>query len=73
MKDVLILGAGMVTGPMVDYLISQGDISLTLADVVPAKAEEIIAGRANASAAKMDVTDKKHLAGLIEQGPAAPV
>lgn len=65
MNTVLILGAGMVTAPMVDYLLQQPDIRIILADMVPEKAAAVIAGRKNASAEKMDVNDQEHLLGLI--------
>ncbi|MBN2414803.1 saccharopine dehydrogenase NADP-binding domain-containing protein [bacterium] len=65
MHTVLILGAGMVTAPMVDYLSRQPDMRILLADVAPEKAEAIIAGRRNAVAEKLDVTDRDHLKNLV--------
>ena len=67
MKNVLILGAGMVTRPMVDYLLKHDNIAVTLADVDPAKAKAIIDGRENGCTANLDVNDKPGLSALIEK------
>lgn len=67
MKNVLILGAGMVTRPMVDYLLKHDGIAVTLADMDLAKAEAIVAGHENGSTAKLDVNDKPGLTALIEK------
>lgn len=45
MKKVLILGAGLVTKPLVDYLIDKCRYEVTMASPRPKKSEKIIAGR----------------------------
>ena len=45
MKHILILGAGHVTKPLVDYFIDKCGYAVTMAARTPAKGEKIIAGR----------------------------
>lgn len=66
MKKVLILGAGLVAKPMVDYLLESGDIEVTLASRTVSKAEKIIAGRPNGTALPLKVDDEKELERLIK-------
>ena len=66
MKKVLILGAGLVAKPMVDYLLESGDIEVTLASRTVSKAEKIIAGRANGTALPLKVDNNKELERLIK-------
>ncbi len=65
MPHVLILGAGMVTHPMVDYLLEQPDIFVSLADVDKEKALAMIAGRDRGSAFGLDVNNKEQMKSLI--------
>ena len=44
MKKALVLGAGLVTRPLVRYLLDQPDIELTVASRTVSKAEALIAG-----------------------------
>ena len=49
MKRVLILGAGLVTGPMVEYLLNKG-YEVTVASRTASKAEAMIGGHPNGKA-----------------------
>ena len=62
MADVLLLGAGLVARPLVQYLLQKG-YSLTVADCVRSKAEALAASHAAATARSFDVADQ---AGLVE-------
>ena len=42
MKKILVLGAGLVAGPAVRYLLEQQDIEVVLADQVADKARMLI-------------------------------
>ena len=44
MKKVLVLGAGMVSRPMVRYLLDLGDVEVTMASRTVSKAEVILDG-----------------------------
>lgn len=59
MKTVLVLGAGRVSGPLVDYLLAAEDISVTVADFDSAAAEARIGGRPRGTARTLDATDEE--------------
>lgn len=61
MKQILILGAGLVAGPAVRYLLEKGELGVTLADQDLRKAEAVIGGHANGRAVQMNVTDEDRL------------
>ncbi len=67
MKKILILGAGLVAGPAVRYLLEKGGLRVILADRVVEKAEAIIAGHANGRAVSVDINDKARLTREISQ------
>ena len=58
MKQILILGAGLVARPAVRYLLEKSGLQVVLADQAVDKAEAIIAGHANGKAVHMDVKDR---------------
>jgi saccharopine dehydrogenase-like NADP-dependent oxidoreductase len=62
MKQILILGAGLVARPAVRYLLEKNGLQVVLADQKVDKAEAIIAGHANGKAIRMDVKDGTLLA-----------
>jgi saccharopine dehydrogenase-like NADP-dependent oxidoreductase len=64
MKKVLILGAGLVAKPIVQYLLDCG-YELTVADYVEEKAKEVICGRPQAHPVQFDVNDKNKLDRLV--------
>lgn len=58
MKTVLVLGAGRVSGPLVDYLLAAEGISVTVADADRAAAEFRIAGHPRGAARSLDAMDE---------------
>lgn len=70
MKNVLILGAGLVAKPMVHYLLDQKDVEVTIATRTLSKAEKILEGRSNGKAVQLNVEDE---AALEEQVKHADV
>ncbi len=64
MKKILVLGAGMVSNPLVTWLLSK-DYQLTLADMNKAKAESILLGHPNSTAVELDVKNEEELDILI--------
>ncbi len=60
MKSILLLGAGLVTPPLVRYLLDSG-FRMTIADQVPEKAEALAADRPNAAAVTFSVEDTETL------------
>jgi saccharopine dehydrogenase-like NADP-dependent oxidoreductase len=65
MNKVLVLGAGLVAKPLVDYLAELEDTELTVADIVLAKAEALTTGRNNATAIELDASDETALSALV--------
>ena len=64
-KKVLILGAGMVSRPMVRYLFDNTDFHVTMASRTVSKAEKIIDGHPNGTAISLNVKDDAALEKLI--------
>ena len=65
MKKVLILGAGMVVKPIVQYLLKQG-YAVTVATRTESKAEKMIDGHPNGTALKWTVDDEETLDQLVK-------
>lgn len=64
MKNVLVLGAGLVSRPLVHYLLHK-EFSVTVASRTVSKAEALIAGFANGRAEALNVKDDRRLEQLI--------
>ncbi|MFW6055225.1 MAG: saccharopine dehydrogenase C-terminal domain-containing protein, partial [Thermodesulfobacteriota bacterium] len=62
-KRVCVLGAGLVAGPLVRYLLERPGIELVLADQDPAKARGLIDEHPSGKWMQLDIEDR---AGLIE-------
>lgn len=60
-KEVLVLGAGMVAKPLVDYLLARPDLRVTVASRTVAKAEALVAGRERGVARPLNVKDGEKL------------
>jgi saccharopine dehydrogenase-like NADP-dependent oxidoreductase len=67
MKKVLILGAGHVTKPIVDYLTETCGYDVTMAARTVSKAEKIIAGRPKAKVVPWASQEEEKLDGLITE------
>jgi saccharopine dehydrogenase-like NADP-dependent oxidoreductase len=65
MKRVLVLGAGLVSRPLVHYLTDQPDLEVTLASRTVSKAEALVAGRQRGTAVALNVKDEAALEKLI--------
>ncbi|GAK55217.1 probable saccharopine reductase [Candidatus Vecturithrix granuli] len=64
MKKVLVLGAGLVSKPLVHYLLDKG-YAVKVASRTVGKAEALIQGYANGSAEALNVQDDTHLEQLV--------
>jgi len=64
MQKVLVLGAGMVARPLVEYLLNNG-FELTQADLDVALAEAMIDGHENGRAVQLDLADSEALDKLV--------
>ncbi|HEK86690.1 MAG: saccharopine dehydrogenase C-terminal domain-containing protein [Candidatus Saccharicenans sp.] len=65
MKKVTVLGAGLVAGPLVKYLLDYDEIRLTVADIEEEKARQLIKDHPRGRAVKIDLQDRKSLKELI--------
>ena len=67
MKRVLVLGAGLVAGPLVRYLLDVEGFHVTVASRTVEKAERLIGGTSNGNALSLDVKDERALDALIAE------
>lgn len=67
MKNVLVLGAGLVSKPGVRYLLNQKNIFVTVASRTVSKAEVLIEGFPNGKAVQVNVEDEQQLSDLVEK------
>jgi len=65
MARVLLLGAGLVTRPLVRYLLEQPDLELTIASRTVSKAERLLEGHERGRALALLVDDQEALARLV--------
>jgi len=67
MKKILVLGAGLVSRPGVNYLLEQKNLSITVASRTVSKAEKLVKGHENGRAQAVDVENDEALAALIKE------
>lgn len=67
MKKVLVLGAGLVTRPLVRYLLDQPDFELTVASRTVSKADALVAGHPGGRTMTLLADDTDKLARLISE------
>ena len=65
MKRVLLLGAGLVSRPLVSYLTGWPDIALTVGDLDGAKAAQVLSGRERGRAVTLSTGDDAGLSALV--------
>jgi saccharopine dehydrogenase-like NADP-dependent oxidoreductase len=65
MKKILVLGAGMVAGPLVSYLLDR-ELKLTVTSLVLEDAIKLVGGHAHGEAMTLDLTDEATLSQLVE-------
>ena len=71
MKKVLVLGAGLVSRPLVRYLLEQAGCAVTVASRTVSKAEALIDGHAQGTALALDVQDEGEFDRLIGEAELA--
>jgi saccharopine dehydrogenase-like NADP-dependent oxidoreductase len=67
MKRILVLGAGLVAGPAVRYLLEQPGLEVLVADQVASKAKSLVAGHPRGTALQTDATNMETLSGQVAQ------
>jgi saccharopine dehydrogenase (NADP+, L-glutamate forming)/spermidine synthase len=66
-KKVLVLGAGMVSRPLVHYLLGRDDLAVTVADVEAERATAVVAGSARGRGVALDVRDRAAVDALVRE------
>jgi len=64
-RNVLILGAGKVAGPLVHYLLKNTHFGVIVADCVAAKAEALVGGHPAGRALSLNVENRNELEAMI--------
>ena len=67
MKNILVLGAGMVSHPMIRYLLDQPDFHVVMASRTVSKAEHMINGHPHGEALSLDVSNDAKVEKLVSQ------
>ena len=67
MKTILVLGAGMVSRPMIRYLLDQPNYHVIMASRTVSKAEQMIDGHPQGEVISLDVNDDKKVEDLISK------
>jgi saccharopine dehydrogenase-like NADP-dependent oxidoreductase len=67
MKKVLVLGAGLVSRPLVRYLLAVPDFEVIIATRTVSKAEHLIEGHPRGKAVALNVENQAELANLVQE------
>lgn len=67
MNTILVLGAGMVSRPMIRYLLDQPKYHVIMASRTVSKAEQMIDGHPQGEAVSLDVNDEKKVEALVSK------
>ncbi len=67
MNNILVLGAGLVAGPLVRYLLDQEDFNVKVASRTVSKAKKLIGGHPRGEAEQLNVEDESKLEALVSQ------
>jgi saccharopine dehydrogenase (NADP+, L-glutamate forming) len=67
MKKILVLGAGMVSRPMIRYLLDQPEYHVIMASRTVSKAEHMIDGHPQGEAFSLDVNDDKKVEDFVSK------
>ncbi len=71
MKKALVLGAGFTSKPLVDYLLKQKDVEVTVTGLTVREAEKVTEKRPGSVAVALDLRDKKHFSALVADSDVA--
>ncbi len=67
MNNILILGAGFVSRPGVKYLLESSNLNISVADIFPERAEELVEGYKNGKALALDINNTEKLNSMIKE------
>jgi saccharopine dehydrogenase-like NADP-dependent oxidoreductase len=61
MKEILVLGAGFVAGPLVRYWLARPEVEVVVADLELRKAQELVGSHSRGRAVRLDLEDEAAL------------
>ncbi|NPV83695.1 MAG: saccharopine dehydrogenase [Candidatus Aminicenantes bacterium] len=67
MKRVCLLGAGLVAGPLIEYLLGYDDIELAVADLDLERARSLVKGHPRSRVFQLDLQDRPALVRLLAE------
>lgn len=67
MKNILVLGAGLVARPLIRYLLDQPDFQVTVATRTSSKADALVGSNVNGKAVALDINNDEALKELIKK------
>jgi saccharopine dehydrogenase (NADP+, L-glutamate forming) len=67
MKKILVLGAGLVAGPLVKYLLDRPDFHVAVEDVEPGRAARLVSGHPRGEAMVLSIEDRAAVKAAIEK------
>jgi len=67
MKKILVLGAGLVAKPLVQYLLEQKDLQVMVASRTVSKAEKLVGGHPHGVTLSLDVSDTARVSTLVRE------
>jgi len=65
MKKVGVLGAGLVAGPLVEYLLNLGEVEVKVADLDESRARQLVGQHPRGRAFHLDLKDKEKVKELL--------
>jgi len=65
MKKVCLLGAGLVAGPLIEYLLGYDDIELMVADIDLERARNLVQDHPRGRVFQLDLQDRQALVSLL--------
>ncbi len=71
MVKILVLGAGLVAGPLVRYLLEQPDFNVKVASRTKSKAENLVGDHSNGETEQLNVDNIDRLEELVSQADMA--
>jgi len=67
MKKILVFGAGLVAGPLVEYLLDRPDFHVVVADMEPGRAARLVSGHPGGEAMVLSIEDRAAVKAAIEK------
>ncbi|MBC7363449.1 MAG: saccharopine dehydrogenase NADP-binding domain-containing protein [Candidatus Aminicenantes bacterium] len=67
MRKVAVIGAGLVAGPLVEYLLGLGNVKVIVADIEEEKARQLVGSHPAGEVRKLDLNDREAVSRLVSE------